>query len=168
MKIKMPPHLTASPQFQTQPVDPVNPFKGRYVALNFSENACSVKNGRKYRYGQDIYVHLVTDSNGYAKIFAISDKAPSFNQDYVRATVGYVSTESYDSSGILHINYPFDEYYMDEFKAPKAEALYRDSIIDPSLQTYALVKVYKGEAIVADLIINSKRVKDLINERKAR
>jgi len=151
-------------KFRTQPIDPVDPFKGRYVALNFSENVCSVKEPAKYQYGAAVYVVFKNGGDGYAKIFSVSNQPPAGEVAFVKGTVRYITTESYDSSGIMHINYPFSEFYMEESKAPKTENLFRDSIMNPSLETYALVKVYKGDAVIEDLFFSDRSVKELLKE----
>ncbi len=44
---------------------------------------------------------------------------------------------------------------MDEYKAPKAETVYRESTSDTANTTYALVKILKGEAVIENVFINN-------------
>jgi uncharacterized membrane-anchored protein len=153
-------------KFRTAPVDPANPFQGRYVALNFSENQFNSKNKKNYKNGQNIYLGFRSDDSGYAKIYTVDIKEPSGIYDYVEATISYVTDAPFskedDPMAIVYIDYPFKEYYMEEFKAPKAEKIYRDSGADSTMNTYAIVKVYKGGAVIQDLIINNKPIKELL------
>lgn len=148
-------------KFQTAPVDPENPFRGRYVALNFSENVYAVRRKPKLKSGQDIYVEITENKKGFAIIKNLYLNKPSSGIDYIQAKVDYINDWGKDSSAVIHIHYPFREYYMQEFKAPKAEKLYRDSALIPE-KTYALVKVLDGDAAIERLYINDKPVEDLI------
>lgn len=148
-------------KFQTEPVDPVNPIKGRYVALRFAEDTIRLQKSHGLKYGQDVYLELGLNSKGYAMIKKLHTKPSSDNTYYLQGTVGSIDDWSSDKSSKIFIKFPFEEYFMDEFKAPKAERIYLDSAMKPEL-TYALVKVYKGGGVIQDLYINNRPVKELI------
>jgi uncharacterized membrane-anchored protein len=138
------------------PVDPVNPFKGRYVALNFAENSYRAVKGHGLSYGQKIYLEFGTNDSGYAKIKSLRKRVPA-GTDYIEAKVDYINDWGADSVAVVHIKYPFGEYYTEESRAPRIENLYLDSTMRPEL-TYALVKVYKGNCVIENLYINNKPV----------
>lgn len=148
-------------KFQTQPVDPVNPIKGRYVALDFAANNFKAKKKHDFQRNEDVYIELGTNAKGYAVIKRVHKKPPAGDKYYLKAKVDYTNDWSNDSSSTIYLKYPFEEYFMDEFSAPKAERLYLDSAMKPDL-TYALVKVYKGGGVIEDLYINNRPVKELI------
>lgn len=153
-------------KFRTQPVDPYHPFQGRYVALSFAESQFDAYN-KNYRAGQDIFIGLRADDSGYAKIYTASLKAPEGTNDYIKARIDYATPYSRgsavsDSLFAIYISYPFSEYYMEEFKAPKAEQIYRKTTTDSANNTYALVKVYKGGGVIQDLFINDKPIREWI------
>jgi uncharacterized membrane-anchored protein len=147
-------------KFQTEPVDPSNPFKGKYITLNFAQSSFTDTVERRLIQEDEVFVHLGTDSAGYAIITNLSAKAPHGNSAYVKANVYYTSRE--EDSITVFINYPFDEYYMDEFKAPQAESIYRESNRDSSNRTYALVKIWEGQAVIEDVLINDVPIRKLI------
>ncbi len=147
-------------KFQTQPIDPVHPFKGRYVSLNFVSNSFRATKKHGLKYSQKVYVEPGLDSSGYTIIKSLRTKPPAGN-DYIEATVDYINDWNADSSAIIYIKYPFGEFYMDEYKAPKAEKIYWDTATN-HLTTYALVKVFKGDCVLEDLYINNKSIGELI------
>ena len=50
---------------------------------------------------------------------------------------------------------------MEESKAPIAEKIYRDARIDTSKVCYALVYLRKGEASLADIMLNEQSLREL-------
>jgi len=150
----------ATYRFLTEPVDPTNPFIGNYITLNFKENVGKVKRGHLLVRDQTIYVLLTTDSAGFARVKGITAVEPANEPAYVKAKVRYtteigITLESPDSTEIT-IDYPFDEYYMEEYKAPKAETEYRKANRDTAQSTYAQVKIWKGTAVTENVFINNK------------
>ena len=139
-------------QFETQPVDPADPLRGRYVALSFKANTIATPK-ESYRYGQEVYAEIAADRNGAAYIKSIHKTLPPNGNDYLKIKIEYTNDE-----GKTFIEYPFEEFYLDEFKAPAAENLYRESMRNSTGHTYALVHVYRGRGVIRDLIINGKSV----------
>lgn len=147
-------------RFLTEPVDPSNPFIGKYITLNFKEESFSVDKADDLVSANELFVLLTTDANGFARIKDVVAKEPSGNIDYVKAKLQYTTYEG--NRRQLHIDYPFDKYYMDEFKAPKAEDVYRKATADTAKQTYAVVKVWKGRAVTENVIIDNTPIRELI------
>lgn len=51
---------------------------------------------------------------------------------------------------------------MEEFKAPEAETIYRESIRDTARLTYALVYIKNGEAVLKDVIVDGLSISDVV------
>lgn len=151
--------------FRTEPIDPSHPFKGRYVVLNYeASNYTTVKLDSSIEdYGQDVYVLLEKDKDGFAKVKQLTKTKPNGTVDYVKAGVYYINRLESDTVTV-QINFPFTEFYMDEFKAPKAESIYRESTIDSTQKTYAVVSILNGDAVVKDVMINDKPIRQVIKE----
>ncbi|MGZ3864777.1 MAG: GDYXXLXY domain-containing protein [Bacteroidia bacterium] len=152
-------------KFRTAPVDPYDPFRGKYITLSFDANNFDVNNDTLWHQDDNIYVLLGVDSAGFAKIVNVMKQEPLNDQpDYVRARVQY----AYDNKVTLEYN--FNKFYMEESKAQKAEDAYRKANIsrnnDSLPQTYALVSVKKGDAVIKDVIVNGKSVVELANEQE--
>jgi len=154
-------------RFRTEPIDPSNPFTGKYIWLNFKEHEFDLPAKKELRYDQDIFVLLKNDDSGYAKIENIVFEEPKGNMDFVKAKLRSYSPifglvghrrDSIESQNI-QIEYPFERFYMDEFKAPKAEKMYRQSNRDGTQKVYAIVAVSKGKAVIKDVMINEKPIR---------
>jgi uncharacterized membrane-anchored protein len=147
-------------KFRTEPVDPSSPFKGKYISLDFAESSFTDTIYRDLNYNDNIYLLLGTDRQGFASIRALSKDEPRNDNDYVKATVYNTAVEKNGTR--VYVNYPFDKFYMDEYKAPAAEIIYRDSNRDTSNKTYALVKVLHGEGVIENVFINDVPIRSLI------
>lgn len=147
-------------KFKTEPVDPSNPFKGKYIVLNFEQSSFTDTVNRGLQSNEKVYVVLTRNQQGYAIIQSISVTEPKTTNAYVEALVYYVASGK--DSFTVHLNYPFDEYYMDEFKAPLAETVYRKSTSDTASTTYASVKILKGDGVIENVYINDVPIRQLI------
>jgi uncharacterized membrane-anchored protein len=145
-------------KFRTAPVDPYHPFQGRYVALNL-ENASSVAvpNGRSYDRGQRVYAHLVEDADGFARVDRLSPKRPE-GEDYFKTRVWYAGT----TNVVLHL--PFNQFYMPEHLAPKAEEQYRIHSSRTNRSAHVTVRVRNGYAVLENLFVDDKPIMDCLKE----
>ena len=55
-------------KFKTAPIDPTDPFRGKYITLRYDENMVEIQNEKDWVRGETIYVFLAKDSDGFAKI----------------------------------------------------------------------------------------------------
>ena len=150
-------------KFKTAPVDPNDPFRGKYIALRYSANRYTVYNTAIWERNKPVYVILTTDTEGFAKISDITSYPPDENTDFVKASIDYINADSITTT--LIIRYPFDRYYMEETKSLEAENIYRESLSDTSKNTYALVNVKNGAAVLKAVMINEISIKDLIKKK---
>jgi uncharacterized membrane-anchored protein len=148
-------------KFKVAPIDPNDPFRGKYVTLSFDANTYFY-NDSIFSRDQQVYVVLTTDNEGYAAIDFLSLSQPVDNSDYVKAKINYV----YNNKGVegkykLRVDYPFTRFYMEESKAPAAESYYWRAARDSTQDTYALVSVKDGDAVLKDVLINDISLKEL-------
>ena len=149
-------------KFKTAPIDPSDPFRGKYINLNFNENTVEIQNKENWARGETVFVLLTTDNNGFAKIKSVSKVKPLDNQDFLKAKVDYVI---YDGSK-LSIEYPFDRFYMEESKAYDAELTYKRALPDTSQVTYALVNIKNGESVLKDVMINGISIREIVKQEQ--
>lgn len=147
-------------KFKMAPVDPYHPFKGRYITLNFAETSFADTVTRQLRGNDPVFVILNTDQFGYVTVKGLSTEEPSSQQPYVRAIFYYRSEEN--DTITVHFGYPFDKFYMDEYEAPQAEIIFRESMSDSLSTGYALVKIHEGEGVIENVFINDKPIRSLI------
>ncbi|PSR55679.1 hypothetical protein AHMF7605_20305 [Adhaeribacter arboris] len=150
-------------KFKTAPIDPNDPFRGKYITLNYAENEVVVPKEENWLMGEPIYVSLQTDKAGFIKIKAVAKEKPANNQAFVKAKVGYVTD---NGSRRLTIDYPFDRFYMEESKAYDAEQAYQQAQRDTSQVTYALVSIKNGNAVLKDVFIGSTSISEVVKARK--
>ena len=147
-------------KFKTQPVDPSDPFRGKYIYLNFDINTFETKDSLWIR-KDDVYVYLETDSLGFAKTHRISKSPLEIDSDFVIAKVNWYNKNEQK----LNFNLPFNRFYMEETKAYDAEVAVRNTQGDslPN-ETYALVYIKEGEAVLNDVIINAISIKEFVKK----
>lgn len=147
-------------KFITQPIDPSNPFKGRYIVLSFEQSQFKSNRQWKLKGNDDAFVTFNVDQNGFATVKDVFEEPPAGNTAYVKAKVSYLEKDG--DSTTLNFNYPFEEFYMDEFNAPRAESVYFQSTMDTLKKTYALVNIWKGDAVLRNIYINDTAINDLL------
>lgn len=147
-------------RFKTVPVDPYDPFRGKFITLRFEANEFPVTYKDNREFGEDIYVYLTTDAEGYAAIHAVSENPPGNHMAYVKAKVeSYTSTE--DEEKIV-VTYPFNRFYMEEWSAFAAEQAYLEALRDSSRVAYAVVRIKEGEAVLKDVVIDGVSVREIV------
>jgi uncharacterized membrane-anchored protein len=139
-------------KFETRPVDPADPFRGRYVALNFTASQFNLDTNAQHSWKKNdpVFVLIGQDGNGYAEIKGLSHTAPTQDTPFIKARVSYVWENE------LTIYYPFSKFFMEENKAPEAERIYRRANAG-----YALVHVYQGNAVLSDVFVKGKSLREL-------
>ena len=147
-------------KFRTAPIDPNDPFRGKYIELDFSASTFETNEADEWINEKEIFVSLSTDEEGYAKIESISREKPEGTKDFVIAKVSRIITSTPKR---VMIQYPFDRFYMEEYKAPDAEQVFRDSQRNNVEEAYALVYVKNGEAVLKDVLIGGVSIKDIAN-----
>ena len=146
-------------RFRMVPIDPSDPFRGRYITLRYRDNSVKVSDGEQWKRGEEVFAVLSTHKDGYAIVKSISRIRPQDNEDYITAKIRYVKNR--DEHSVV-LNFPFTRYYMEEFKAPKAEKAYRKLVRNAN--TYALVSVQRGEAVIEDVLLDGVPIADKLNE----
>ena len=146
-------------KFKTKPIDPNDPFRGKYIRLSYYEDVIEVENEADWTKGEIIYVSLTTDREGFAKIKSVSKENLVNNQDFLKTKVRYIADNGPEK---LTIDYPFDRFYMEESKAYDAKLIYRKSQHDTSQIAYALVSIKDGEAVLKDVLINGVSIREIV------
>jgi uncharacterized membrane-anchored protein len=148
-------------KFRTAPVDPSDPFRGKYITLKYKDNTFKCKDESLWKKGDKAFVSLITDKDGFAKIGDVSKHKPEDNNSYLKAKIGHVTQ---DGSNMLTVDYPFTRFYMEESKAGPAETLYQEVERDSSVTTYALVVIKKGNAVLRDVLIDGVSITNRVEE----
>ncbi len=151
-------------KFKTAPVDPNDPFRGKYITLSFDHNTIEVENTEDWYRGDVIYASISNGKDGYARIHSIAKEKPSSNQDFIKAEVGFAT----GNTTKLSIDFPFDRFYLEESKAEEAEYTYWSSRRDTTKTTYALVNIKNGRGVLKDVLIDGISIVELVNKEQDR
>jgi len=141
-------------RFKLQPVDPVDAFRGRYVALRFAEDRTPVADEVPHLRQEKVYVPLVVDDEGFATFGAARLEAPETG-DYLYLQSG---VEFMDDEGRrrLSLALPFQRYYMTEELAKEVDKAMWSRGIRPAWVT---VRVYDGVGVIEDLYVDGLPVR---------
>ncbi len=152
-------------KFKTAPVDPSDPFRGKYITLNFEARNWKT-NDTTWHGRTKCFVELKEDENGFAKIAGVTKTPPTQNIHFVQAKVSVIATMREEGKEVneLFVEFPFQQFFLQENKAPLAEAKFFEITRDTTLVSYALVSVNKGSAVIKDVFIGENSVKKILEE----
>lgn len=148
--------------FQTQPVDPTDPFRGKYITLHFEENSINVPAGQELSKGDKVYVALDRNEEGYAILKGLYRNASEVDGIAMQAIVEYVSPG--DSVENVLLQNSFEKFFLEESKASDAERVYWENSRDEKNKPYAVVMVHDGVPILKDVRIGDKSIVDIVRE----
>ena len=75
--------------FRTEPVDPYDAFRGRYVWLGIEgDDKEPAPAGVELHHGDKVYALIETGEDGFARFTGVACKRPD-NPDYVKARMGW-------------------------------------------------------------------------------
>lgn len=161
--------------FRTRPIDPADPFQGRYIRLAIEERYVPVmaedvgkldrvgKYGRRNR-SKDIkkaYITIANDTNGFAYFLNVSFEKPATNC-YLETKnwwyCGSITSGVRQAEHMISVDPPFNRFYMDEVKAPKAETAARRN----TTNCWVAVKVLDGKVVIDDVFIKGQPIADFV------
>jgi len=144
-------------KFKTRPIDPSDPFRGKYIVLNYEMDSFDIELDDWER-NTDLYVYLKNDENGFAQVKTVSQAPLENTDDYVKAkSYGYYN-------GTINFDLPFNRFYMNENKAYDAEVSVRKAQRDTLLTCYALVHVKGSDAVLKDVIIDDMPIQQYVEK----
>ncbi len=144
-------------RFETVPVDPVDLFHGRYVALQFSATHAPAIDDEPLEYGSRAYARIIEDEDGFAQISGVQRHKPD-DPNYL--TVRIEGT----NEGRTQFGFPVNRFYMEEHIAPVAEQVYRER--RPG-RTWARIRVREGHAVIEDVLIDSVSLREAAARERA-
>ncbi len=151
-------------KFKTEPIDPSDPFRGKYIILNFEADFIEFTDSTNWQEGQEVFVTFASDPQGYAVPLEIHHDKPA-SGNYLRTSVRNVN--HYQNKFHVQFDLPFDRFYLEESKASEAEQLYWQALRDTVQVAYGLVSIGKGQAVLQNVFVNDKPIVDIINENRA-
>ena len=144
-------------KFKTEPVDPVDAIRGRYVALRLAaeKGLQQSKPSDEFKAETQLYAALKEDADGFAQVDQLSATKIA-GDDVVRVEMGYWS------DGWQRIKFPFDRLWVAEKIAPQAEQAYRENTRRGKENAFVTVRVRDGDAALEELYIDNQPLADYL------
>lgn len=131
-------------KFRSAPVDPVDVFRGRYVALEFEAETQEITPPVNARDGGTIFVTLRNDAEGFTQIDQVSAARPA-GDEFIEARLAGST-----------VSLPFDKYWLTERDAPAAETAYRAQSRRDKRNAFVTVRVFRGDAALEQLYLDGQ------------
>ena len=156
-------------RFKTEPIDPVDPFQGRYVWLRIEDDFVPMSEAvtDAIDYKATGYALLNVDEQGFAKFTDWSSERPTQTTNYLKTksrgqAVNWEQLADGNRTRVhqgLGIDIPFTRFYMDEAKAPRAERLAHEATRNEDC--WVEVRIFNGSAVIEDVIAEGQSLRDL-------
>lgn len=132
-------------RFRLAPVDPNDPFRGRYVALAYE---ASTMPGAVAPSSDRVFAMIAVNAEGDAYFAELREDRPE--------TGDYIRTNAYSHfQGGAQVIIPFNRFYADEATALRMEKLYLQG--EPTRDAYAMVRVRNGHGVIESVTIRGER-----------
>ena len=143
-------------RFRTAPVDPVDAFRGRYIALEFEEEARQIAPPADALDGRAVFVTLRKTPEGFAEIDRISASAPPGDD--------FIQVQRHGTT----VSLPFDKYWLTERDAPAAEAAYAAQSSREKRNAFVTVRVFRGDAALEQLYLDGMLLGEYLRANAAK
>lgn len=148
-------------KFKTEPIDPEDAFRGRYVALRFAaESFPAPARADQIATGSNVYVVLKEGADGFAQVDHVSPTELK-GDNVVKARNGYGSED------LQRVRFPFDRYWVTEKSAPAAETAYRENSRRGKENAFVTVRVRDGDSALEQLYIDNKPLAEYLRAQVA-
>ncbi|MEG6586668.1 GDYXXLXY domain-containing protein [Dendrosporobacter sp. 1207_IL3150] len=138
--------------WETEPIDPFDAFKGRYIDLRFREATAPIDDNSDLKYGQSAYAVISVNTEGKAFISGVRAEKPSDYQ-YLKVRVNHTEGDT------AHVQLPFRRYYLPEEIASEAEAAYLNNAGRTSV---AAVRLKDGYGVIEELYLGNKNLREYL------
>lgn len=158
-------------RFLTRPIDPADPFQGRYVRLAYLHDYIPWQEDAELDLGYKarMYAIIETGEDGFDRFSGWSLERPTEGHYLETRYLGpYRRWNRQPEQGSIYkglrIDIPFDRFYMDEAKAPRAEDLAQTAT--RSTNCWATVRILDGKAVIEDVFAEGRSLRDLAQEKE--
>jgi uncharacterized membrane-anchored protein len=140
-------------RFRLAPVDPGDPFRGRYLRLSFEveRKGYTLQAPAAFDKTRPLYAAISTDSEGFARIDTLTTTVPT--GPYLTIPAG--SLYKY-GGGDIHITIPFHRYFVNESRAKIIETEANDLLRKAQKEgrkpgLYGTVRIKDGDGSLTGL-----------------
>ena len=143
-------------KFKVRPVDPYDPFRGRYVNLELEQTTAPLPEGYRPERGTKVYVPIKLGRDGFAKLGHARPEPPSggpYIKCRVRATDG----------NRARLDMPLSRYYMEGRLAQPAQTATRQRAMDGDVWVQA--RLWRGHAVIVQLYVGDTTIRQYLQQR---
>lgn len=128
------------------PVDPTDPFRGKYLTLHFAVEDSSYAALPDWKIGDEVYARLEKQADGSSIIAEISTTIPK--DPYCKVIISnlFQGTGGFRAT----IGLPVSRWYVEESKAQELEVRYREHLRNHR-PLQAEIRLLKGRMVLAGL-----------------
>lgn len=149
-------------KFECAPIDPYDPFRGRYVALNLKEDQVDVPKGSGLEPGDRVFVLLGADEKGFATFKTAQKKRP-VEGIYLDCRLGHrMGNTGGPSEETFLVRLPFNRFFLNERIAPEAERAYGEATRDQTKSAWLETRVWRGQAVPRELYLDGIPVDEAV------
>ncbi len=132
-------------KFQLRPVDPVDPLRGRYLAIELAAETVPRPPDLALVPGLPVFAALTNDAAGFAWVSRLSVEAPA--EPYLACRVAYAAEMQ------VGLAFPFDRYYLNERDAVAADAELRNLVRERPEAIWVTVRLRRGQGVIEGLFV---------------
>jgi hypothetical protein len=143
------------------PVDPVDPFRGRYVVFRLAFEPVELDTS----FAGPVWVELEEGPDGFARAGTVSKTRPARGH-YVQAQA--IPLEWGAGPVRTRVELPQDRYYLEESKAPRAEVAARAQSRPALRNTWVTLRVRQGVGAVERFWIDGVPVEEYLARSPSR
>ena len=138
--------------FKVLPLDPYDPFRGRYVTLRFENTYAPIAQGQRSTKYESLGYAILEHQEKFDSVKEITFVKPQMGSFLeVNVKDDYYITTKKNVSSMVYFSLPFDRFYMREDIAPKAEKVLR---LRSGVSVKAKLRVLEGKGVIEDLMVD--------------
>ncbi|MEI7421098.1 MAG: hypothetical protein WCK18_03350 [Prolixibacteraceae bacterium] len=133
-------------------------LQGRFLWLQFEASRYTKSDTANLNLMRPVYIYLSSDSLGFAKVQTCNQNKPVSGSDWLK-TRAYRNIRNSDSS-FLVINFPFNNYYIEDKDLKNTEDRLTRKLKDPNSLIYLKIFIRENHFLISDLVIDGQSFKD--------
>ena len=145
-----------------RPFDPADPFRGNYLQLLFEHDFVEQVYDTTWKPGEWVFISLYEGKDGLSRPVRASRERPEPGALFLEAQVVYCIPDAQK----LYFSWPFDRYYVNEEAAPRMEEALQNLTAGDSLRAWALLNASDGLAVLRDIVVEGRSLRELADEMR--
>lgn len=133
-------------------------LQGRFLWLQFEAGKYNKADTTNLNLARPIYISLSSDSLGYAKIESCNQNKPLSSCNWLKVRA-YKTFRNTDTSSLI-VNFPFNNYYIQDKDIKNTEDRLTRKLKDPKSLIYLKVFIKENHFQISDLVIDGQTFKD--------